>query len=541
MTAVDLRGWRGLGLFVGAALMTSLSSGAQAAKYGLVVGINDYSAPVPKLMGAVNDANDIAAALTRSGARKVIKLVDAEATRANVLAGWQDLLNAAQKGDTIIFSYAGHGAQEPAGPQDSDETDGLNENFLLAGYGIKGPAVAERIVDNEVAAMMQDANAKGVRVVFVADACHSGTMFRSVSFGVRYRAAPKMMIDTTSLAEFAPPAPKTPEGIGAEDPITFLAAVPEDRLAPELEIDGVPRGGLSWAFARSLEGAADANRDGRVTEQELTTFVRTAVQQRSDSQQITQSYPARSRAIEVLAANADQSESGAVPADQLAKEAVEAIAVAEKAAAAAPIKLAYRQGGADPVEGAEIVTDLDSADLVYDSQARTVEKRVAGIVAEDVDADGLPGIVAKWRAIAYLKASAAQGVVPFEVLGDPRTYERGERVTVELNGAEKPYMTLFNLPPNGRVEFLYPTATGERDEDWRGKPFSLPLVVRDPPFGSEHLIAVMSDEPLDALHTDLASLKSPDAAVALPEILSRALEGHAIAIGIADVFTSAGN
>ncbi len=527
-----------VGLAVGIGTMTAP---ALAAKYGLVVGINAYQAPVPPLAGAVNDADDIAEALTRSGARQVIKLTDKQATRAAVTDGWNTLLAKAVKGDTIVFTYAGHGAQEPAADDDKDEIDGLNENFLLADYAPTGPGVAERLLDNDVAAWLADAKAKGVRVVFVADACHSGTMFRNVTLGVRYRAAPKMKIDKGSLAKFAPPSPKVAENVGAEDPFTFLAAVPEDRLAPELDIDGVPRGGLSWAFARSLEGAADTNKDGRVTEQELTTYIRTAVQQRSDSQQITQSFPPRSRAIEVLAANADASEPGAVSQEQIAADAIAAVEVAVKTAAAEPLKLAYKGGDGGAVEGAEIVTDLSTADLVYDVSARTVEKAVAGIVAEDVGTEALPGIVAKWRAIAYLKASAAQSVVPFTVDGDPRTYAKGEKLQVSLTDTQKPFMTLFNLPPNGRVEFLYPADNQERAQDWRGQTFAIPLQVKDPPFGSEHLIAVMSDEPLDALHTDLRSLKGDSAATLLPEVLSRALEGHSIAIGLADVYTSAGN
>ncbi|MFN7286530.1 MAG: caspase family protein [bacterium] len=539
-TAVQAFGFAAVPLGL-AVTLAGWSSPALAAKYGLVVGINAYQAPVPALAGAVNDANDIADALTRSGARQVIKLTDEQATRAAVTAGWETLLGKAKKGDTIVFTYAGHGSQEPAGPGDTDEVDGFNENFLLARYAPTGEGVAERLIDNDIAGWLADAKAKGVRVVFVADACHSGTMFRNVSLAVRYRAAPKMKIDKASLAKFAPPAPKVAENIGAEDPITFLAAVPEDRLAPELEIDGMPRGGLSWAFARSLEGSADTNRDGRVTEQELTTYIRTAVQQRSDSQQITQSFPPRSPSIEVLAANADTAEQGAVSQDQIEAAALAAVEVAVKTAAAEPIKLAYKGGDGGPVAGAEIVTDLSTADLVYDASARTVEKAVAGIVAEDVDPEALPGIVAKWRAIAYLKATAGKGVVPFTVDGDPRTYARGEKLNVSLTGTQKPFMTLFNLPPNGRVEFLYPVDDKERAQDWRDQTFSLPLVVRDPPFGSEHLIAIMSEEPLDALHTDLRSLKGDGAATLLPDVLSRALEGHRITVGLADVYTSAGN
>ncbi|MFN8993668.1 MAG: hypothetical protein ACK5X3_08435, partial [Pseudomonadota bacterium] len=95
-TAVQAFGFAAVPLGL-AVTLAGWSSPALAAKYGLVVGIHAYQAPVPALAGAVNDANDIADALTRSGARQVIKLTDEQATRAAVTAGWETLLGKAKK------------------------------------------------------------------------------------------------------------------------------------------------------------------------------------------------------------------------------------------------------------------------------------------------------------------------------------------------------------------------------------------------------------------------------------------------------------
>jgi hypothetical protein len=67
----------------------------------------------------------------------------------------------------------------------------------LAGRFIPvGPATRERILDDEVFGWMQEADKKGVKVVFVADSCHSGGMERSASaFGVRFRK-----MDTPTIA-----------------------------------------------------------------------------------------------------------------------------------------------------------------------------------------------------------------------------------------------------------------------------------------------------------------------------------------------------
>jgi hypothetical protein len=57
-------------------------------------------------------------------------------------------VNKAQTGDTIVFSYAGHGGQEPAPP---DRHDKIHiESFLLGHFEPNGPGTRERIVDDEV-------------------------------------------------------------------------------------------------------------------------------------------------------------------------------------------------------------------------------------------------------------------------------------------------------------------------------------------------------------------------------------------------------
>ena len=81
--------------------------------YGLVVGIDDYVGTRNDLAGAVNDANDIGNVLKQLGAKKLIRLLDGAATRDSLIGAWNELMDLAQRGDTIIFSYAGHGDQEP--------------------------------------------------------------------------------------------------------------------------------------------------------------------------------------------------------------------------------------------------------------------------------------------------------------------------------------------------------------------------------------------------------------------------------------------
>ncbi|MGB6949907.1 MAG: caspase family protein, partial [Methyloceanibacter sp.] len=81
--------------------------------YGLVVGIDDYIGTDNDLDGAANDARDVAQALSGVGAKELVRLINDDAGKDRIAAAWDALLAKAEAGDTIIFSYAGHGGQEP--------------------------------------------------------------------------------------------------------------------------------------------------------------------------------------------------------------------------------------------------------------------------------------------------------------------------------------------------------------------------------------------------------------------------------------------
>jgi hypothetical protein len=65
-------------------------------------------------------------------------------------------------------------------------------------------------------------------------------------------------------------------------------------------IDGKKRGALSWAFARALEGRADKDGDGQVSELELLGYVVPAVHAQVESQQTPQVLPLRARSVQLM-------------------------------------------------------------------------------------------------------------------------------------------------------------------------------------------------------------------------------------------------
>src|SRR3954451_16523445 len=78
----------------------------------LVIGIDAYRNVRP-LKGAVSDARDIENSLRRMGVADLTTLIDDRADRESVLSTINGLLRRTGRGDLVLLSIAGHGAQEP--------------------------------------------------------------------------------------------------------------------------------------------------------------------------------------------------------------------------------------------------------------------------------------------------------------------------------------------------------------------------------------------------------------------------------------------
>lgn len=259
---------------------------------GLVVGIDEYQHITDsKIYGATNDAMDIAEALSKSGAKEVRLLVNKDATRQAIIKSWHELITHSQPNDLLYFTFAGFGSTE----QRLKDKQFLDEVLLLSGYSPTPPGNAERLVDNELEKLLHAAVEAGQQVVFIADASYSGLSTRDIDNRVGpigVRALPTQTIVNDTLPNLNAPTywPRSMDGV------LSLFATRKNELAPEIIINGQPRGALSWAIASGLRGGADSNHDGQVTFQELTKFVSEAVLIQTDSEQ----HVAKSRALPLL-------------------------------------------------------------------------------------------------------------------------------------------------------------------------------------------------------------------------------------------------
>ena len=130
---------------------------------------------------------------------------------------------------------------------------------------------------------------------------------------------------------------------------------------------------------------------------------------------------------------------------------------------------------------------------------------VGGVVAENVDAQSIKGVVSKWAALKWLNHQAALSPTPAKLVTGNQRYAIGDRVEIAVEGAKYPHLTLFNLPPDGRVEFFIPdpAKAAEATKDWSREGVHESFKVDKPPYGAEHMVAIFSKNDLADLHAAL--------------------------------------
>lgn len=254
---------------------------AYADMYGIVIGVDNYS-EYGSLDGAVNDAKMVANSLKSIGAKQVKLLLDDKATRDGIKKAWDDLSSQASKGDTIFFTFAGHGAQHPERIKGS-ESDGQDEFYVLSAFTESGKSTYERIVDDDLQEWFS--KRPDVNVVLVSDSCHSGTMTRSYQQSkLKYRKAPVKAITNDAL-----PVSKTPEIVNEQKTVlanvVSFSGVPDNEEVPEVTIEDQQHGALSWFFSKGIMGEADTNKDGAISIAELKNYVVEKVRMQTEGQQ----------------------------------------------------------------------------------------------------------------------------------------------------------------------------------------------------------------------------------------------------------------
>lgn len=526
----------GMAAFAVAALATLA---AEARTYALVVGIDDY-AHLPSLAGAVNDARDLAHVLRERGAR-VTLLINAEATRASVMDEWTAIVDAVQPGDSIVFTYAGHGAQLPE-QLPGDEADGKDEVFLMHGFAIHGKDRGKLIRDNDIALMLEKIP-PGVPVLVVADSCHSGTMTRAPD--PRGDLGPTRYVEIGPAAGPAPLPPPPPQTRGVEagdlPNVIFAYAAQDDQVTPEIRIDGQYRGALSWSVARALTHHLDGPPPSLG---EFRSFVVAQVRALSGARQTPGVDFSRALAIraagEGIAALLTPTEAPPPPPPP-----------PETSLVLAPPPTVHIRDMPDTravhMGGIRLTDDEESADLLWDrTRGQLVDRETADVIAEVPDAAALAGAVLAWRAVQPLRLWAPLRPLGLRIGPDgDRRYSLGDEIWITATQPAPAfrYLTIVNLASTGEVQVVFPSSEHVSQGLDRFRPGETvrrlgPVPVTQPT-GEDHVLALASTHRLNGMHAALARLDGRIAPKKLLEIFNRyAADPANVRVGLLPVFTT---
>ena len=189
-----------------------------------------------------------------------------------------------------------------------------------------------------------------------------------------------------------------------------------------------------------------------------------------------------------------------------------------------------------------VVADKNEADLVWSVPKGTVEHVVGGVVAEKVHAASIKGVVSKWAALKWLKQQAALDPAEASLAGGNQRYAVDDLVEIEMQGAKYPHLTMFNLPPDGHVEFFIPDPQKPADatKDWSHEQFTKSSRSTSRLMAPNTWWAIFSKDELPDLHAALQSMTTPQRSEALRPVLEQALSGKDVQIEIIDIYTGAG-
>lgn len=550
-----------LAVVIAATILTIATGQSAAAETRvLLVGVWKFDSPLLKdLIGPENDLRAMEDVVRTQGATDVTVLRNEQVSRTTVETALHALGLRAKPGDWIMIYYSGHGAEADAARRGT--RDGERDQFLpLARFD---PADPERyIVDKDFYNWMSRYVPATTQILFMADACHSGTLNRSVdkrSFGFTSRLGIRAADADFTLG--ARPAPRFPAVLGGAEAVVdtteradlpnvvYIAASRDDQLAWEypLPMEGAPkRGLLTYNFEQGLTTAdvtgtslaADLDANGAVEMGELAQYLATQVRAYTDDRQEPQAW---------MAAGADRMKLFARFDSSVAAPAAPGLPAIYAAAPAARPLLA--------ASGApwRVATSAATADFVWDFAAGALVRRSGDQVAQDVTTTAqLRGVLEKWDTIAQLRpfldesrlrltvGPAAPGAryAPDAKVDVAVTAGKGAagKDTAGRDAADKDtapqFLTVFNVAADGNVQSLFPAASEGEGAIARGQ--SVPLIESHvvTPYGTDHVVALLTPQPPLALRALLRGIEGQRASGRLVTPLRQALAAAGAAGGL---------
>lgn len=198
-------------------------------KKAFLVGIN-YQNTSAQLRGCVNDVNDLKHMLTTKynySESNILTLTDSQATKQNIMTRLTQLLQSCQAGETLFFSFSGHGYFWND-IYKKDEIDGKDELIVTVdNYAI---------VDDELKYVIDTYLKENVTLIALFDNCHSGTI---LDLPYQYFKGEQEMIHHSLSSD-------------TKGTVICLSGCRDDQVSMDAYLDGDFNGAMTFNFIELL-------------------------------------------------------------------------------------------------------------------------------------------------------------------------------------------------------------------------------------------------------------------------------------------------
>ncbi len=235
----------------------------------LSVGINKYKNPAYNLNYAQPDAKSFTTKVIENGSKmfrsiRKTEIYDTEATKENILKGFESIISQAKPEDVFVFYYAGHGTLD----EDNDNEYYLVPTNITKLYGDPAQLQEKGISASELKTYL--AQVKSQKQLILMDACHSGGALKSIN--VRAAASEEKAIVQLARASG----------------VVMIASSGTQQFASEFEV--LQHGVFTYALLEALDGEADSG-DEKVTVNELKIYMEERVPELSEQYGGQAQYP----------------------------------------------------------------------------------------------------------------------------------------------------------------------------------------------------------------------------------------------------------
>src|SRR5262249_17480784 len=172
----------------------------------------------------------------------------------------------------------------------------------------------------------------------------------------------------------------------------------------------------------------------------------------------------------------------------------------------------------------EIVGRNQNPDIVWDVASGDIVSAVGDVEARDIKPADMADIIDRVAAVAAIAKLSEERPQNIMLRPNDKHHREHEIVWFRAEDVQGKSIVLFNIATDGKIQFLFPENKDKASSD--DASFELRDIRVQPPFGADHVVAIVSDQRLAKLEEAITAFNGKRAAGPVPGILPPPPAGH---------------